>query len=126
MERSLSEIHLDEDDSPYAKEHPSSHRCAGCDEEYEKPILATVTSGGRVQTYYACPRCLSKVGAVKQQQEEAREVSASPEIVRKAAAKSEEGVKCSHFMGYLKKRSKDAAYPEECLTCDKMIECMLH
>ena len=126
MQRSLSEIHLEEDDNPYLKSHSSSHKCAGCDEEYEKPILATVTSGGRVQTYYACPRCLSKVGAVKQQKEEAMEVSAATEIVRNVAVKGEEGVKCGHFLGYLKKRSKDSAFPEECLTCDRMIECMRH
>jgi hypothetical protein len=41
-------------------------------------------------------------------------------------AKREDSVKCTHFLGYLKKRSKEAPIPDECLTCDKMIECMVH
>lgn len=32
---------------------------------------------------------------------------------------------CPHHFGYLSRRPKDAPIPEECLTCRKMIKCML-
>jgi len=32
---------------------------------------------------------------------------------------------CPHYLGYLSKRPKDASIPDECLTCRKMVECML-
>jgi hypothetical protein len=32
--------------------------------------------------------------------------------------------KCSHHFGYLNQRSKGQKIPEECLTCQKVIECM--
>jgi hypothetical protein len=32
---------------------------------------------------------------------------------------------CSHHVGYLKKRSKDEAVPDSCLTCPKILQCMV-
>jgi hypothetical protein len=32
--------------------------------------------------------------------------------------------KCSHEFGYLKKRPKGASIPDECLVCQKMIQCL--
>jgi hypothetical protein len=32
---------------------------------------------------------------------------------------------CPHYLGYLSKRPKDASIPDECLTCRKMVKCML-
>ena len=126
MEKSSSELHID-GDGYYSREHSSIFRCTGCNEKFEKPLLATLSSGGYTQTYYACPRCLSKISNVKHQRsEETREATVSSENIRKRMAKSEESVKCTHFLGYLKKHPKDEAFPEECLTCDRMIECMLH
>ncbi|MEM2971570.1 MAG: hypothetical protein QW270_04010 [Candidatus Bathyarchaeia archaeon] len=33
--------------------------------------------------------------------------------------------RCTHFFGYLSKRSAKDKIPEECLTCGKIVECML-
>jgi hypothetical protein len=53
------------------------------------------------------------------------ETSISMEKVKKVVvAKHEDNVKCKHFLGYLKKRPKDMSFPDECLTCNKMIECL--
>lgn len=34
-------------------------------------------------------------------------------------------VKCQHFFGYLSKLSPDMSVPEECLLCQRVVECML-
>ena len=31
--------------------------------------------------------------------------------------------KCKHYCGYLKNRNKAEEIPEECLTCEKLIQC---
>ncbi len=32
---------------------------------------------------------------------------------------------CPHHVGYLKNRSKDQAVPDSCLTCPKILQCMV-
>lgn len=125
MERSLSSLKMGEE-THFIYGH-DSFRCEGCHSEFHKPLLATVSSRGSVQTYYACPRCLSKVYDVRHDRnEESKTVSVSLEPANKVAvAKHEADVKCQHFVGYLKKREKDTPIPDECLTCEKMIECMV-
>jgi len=34
-------------------------------------------------------------------------------------------VSCPHHVGYLKTRSKDEAVPDNCLTCPKILQCMV-
>jgi len=126
MEKSLKELRLEYENNSIAK-NQNLLRCNQCNGTYQEPILATVSSRGSVQTYNACPRCLSKVSEVKHQRsEEGEQASISMGAVKKVAMKSEENVKCSHFLGYLKKHSKSTPFPDECLVCDKMIECMTH
>jgi hypothetical protein len=80
---------------------------------------------GNVQTYSACPRCLSKVNIIKQQKSEVRESSRTIEKHEKASfAKGKDNADCQHYLGYLKKRPKNESIPDECLTCNKMIECI--
>lgn len=127
MEKSLGSLRM-EDKNIYVVEHAhDSFRCDGCRSEFHKPLLATVSSHGRVQIYYACPRCLTKVDDVEEHRSrENREDSFSVEPIKKAGgAKAEVEVRCHHFVGYLKKRAKDAPIPDECLTCNRMIECMV-
>ncbi|MEM3565521.1 MAG: hypothetical protein QXK18_01430 [Candidatus Bathyarchaeia archaeon] len=101
--------------------------CDGCGENFEKPILATIVSGGSSRTYYACPRCLTKVGEVKPaRHERSDEEKASTVVVRKKEESESEEVKCEHFLGYLKKRPKNTPIPDECLTCSRMIECLAY
>jgi len=93
--------------------------CNECGGTFQKPILATVSCNGRVQEYYACPVCMARIN------EERKKISILKEDVKKPLVKPENNVKCKHFLGYLKKRPKDAAIPDECLTCGKMIGCLL-
>jgi|YelNatPaOPRAMG01_1025707.scaffolds.fasta_scaffold39169_2 DNA-directed RNA polymerase subunit RPC12/RpoP len=99
-------------------------KCKRCGEEFQKPLLATVSSAANAQKYFACPRCLTKFDIVKESKtEEKREAQPAAKERAKAASKLEEA-RCSHFLGYLKKRPKNTPIPDDCLTCDKMIECL--
>jgi len=107
----------------YIEEHCLNFSCSECGEHYQKPILATIYANGNVQKYYACPRCLAKVDkAETQEKEESEEVS--PKAYRRPNVKVEAGTKCQHHFGYLKNRPKNTPIPDECLTCDRMIECL--
>ena len=108
-------------------ESQACSRCDACGEEFEKPVLATVSSGYVVKEYYACPRCLSKVGDVESREsKKEKEVQFLEKEVKIEMDTSEKGETCSHELGYLKRRPKNTPIPEECLTCNKMIECLAY
>ena len=121
MERTQKSLEL----STLHKEDHSFERnsidfvCNECGGTFQKPILATVSYNGRVRVYHACPRCMSRIS------KEGKKITISREDVKKPLVKPENNVRCKHFFGYLKKRPKDVPFPDECLTCDKMIECLL-
>ena len=51
---------------------------------------------------------------------------AAEEPSAKPQEKEEKGSsECSHHFGYLANRPKDAPIPQECLTCPKIVDCML-
>jgi hypothetical protein len=124
MEKSLNYVKLSAENS----EDEPSFRCNECRGTFQKPILVTLSSRGYVQTYNACPRCLSKVTVFKQQKSRETEETSAPidNPMKKSVAKEENNAGCQHFLGYLKGRPKDKSVPDECLTCNKMIECMIH
>jgi DNA-directed RNA polymerase subunit RPC12/RpoP len=126
MQKSISSFKLG-DEYYYSEGSQSSFKCNGCGEEFRKPLLATVSSNISIEKYYACPRCLTKVRtAEKHKCEESDEDTSQPREVKRIAAKLEENVACSHFVGYLKSRPRNTPFPEECLTCSKMIDCLTH
>ena len=101
--------------------------CEVCGKEFEQPLLAEKTSGSHREKYYACPRCLTKVGEVEQQEkaeddeleEEEETADAKPEKPSNAG----DAAGCPYHLGYLKKRERNSPIPETCFTCNKMIEC---
>jgi hypothetical protein len=42
-----------------------------------------------------------------------------------AEIKEKDGKKCSHHFGYLVKHPKNSPYPEECLLCNRLLECIV-
>lgn len=108
------------------RENLSQFKCERCGEEFQKPLLATVSSTYSAQRYFACPRCLTKVDLAKESKaEEKREEQ--PSIREKAKPKEmpkPDDARCNHFLGYLRRRPKDTPIPDDCLTCEKMIECL--
>jgi len=107
-----------------------------CNTEIEEPILLNNLSRTPAEQYYACPHCLIKLDAGTENEEEVIEenldvVPVKPqkgevEAPVKLPKMEEKGpTKCPHYFGYLTKRPKDASIPQECLTCPKIVECML-
>jgi hypothetical protein len=103
------------------------YTCTECRNTFQTPILATVSAYGQTSAYYACPRCIKEVQNVQKtgRKKEERTTIFAEEPLRRTAERAA-GVRCGHFLGYLSKRQKNAPFPDECLTCAKMVECMLH
>ncbi len=97
----------------------------------ETPIKLTNLSAAPMQTYNACPFCFSKVSETEALEEPNNlNVSTSEEVspVRARVQKTAEipeHINCPHYFGYLKKRPRNASIPDTCLTCQKMIQCLL-
>jgi hypothetical protein len=86
-------------------------------------LFTSVSHEGSVQTYYACPRCLSRIPEIEEKATDNIETPASPEQTENVQPEPR-NEKCQHFLGYLKKRPKETAIPEDCLICERIIECM--
>ena len=127
MERSFSPLKFEIDSHLPSETHKNS-RCNTCGEEIKIPLFAVVSCGYLLEEYYACPRCLSKVGDVERNKTVEVDETEEEENVqeREVEDKMEEAVACAHHLGYLKRRPKNTPIPEECLTCAKMIDCMAY
>jgi DNA-directed RNA polymerase subunit RPC12/RpoP len=126
MERNISSLKFGIESPALSTTHARC-RCSTCGEEFETPLLAMISSGFLLEEYYACPRCLSKVGNVENQKNVEVEEADKEEdetLEMEVENKIEENIACAHNFGYLKRRPKNTPIPEECLTCTKMIECM--
>ncbi len=96
-----------------------------CGRVFDKPLELIDLARPSDQSSYVCPYCLTKLEPAQPKQEAVAETF-SEETVEKVedVTEVEEG-KCPHFVGYLKKRPKNAPIPDFCLTCPQMMECML-
>jgi len=109
----------------------NSCSCEACGRVYESAIKLTNLSAVPMQTYDACPFCFSKLDSdAVQEPSNSLKVPTSADLTI-ALEKNQENVDtikqagCQHHFGYLKKRPKNAPIPDECLTCQKMIQCLL-
>ena len=104
--------------------------CEACGRAYENPIRLTNLSAMPMQTYDACPFCFSKLKENQVSEEPDLKTSASNEASDDSGRSDErmerpEHIMCPQYFGYLKKRSKNVPIPDTCLTCQKMIQCLL-
>jgi hypothetical protein len=103
--------------------------CEACGRAYEAPIQLTNLSASPAEVYNACPFCFSRQEEIEKESEESKPSSLKDFNTTSREAqedlKSPEQLMCSHYLGYLKKRPKNAPIPESCLTCPKMIQCLL-
>ena len=102
--------------------------CGCCGREIGLPIKLTVLSGGPEETYSACPFCLTRVEAAKEEVVTAPVLEKKPERLRRKEKMEAVGPSvggCGHHLGYLKGRAKNAAIPDECLVCPKILQCMI-
>ena len=128
MEKTL-QIHAHQYEPTY--ETTKAITCDECKSQFETPIIATLTCQTGTQKYYACPHCLAQVREVHQVQTQRQERSAMRlremhmNSVQTVASKAKQ-TGCAHGIGYLRTRPKNTPIPDECLTCNNMVDCMLH
>jgi len=72
------------------------------------------------ETYYACPHCLTKVDVVVKDQSLGL---VSLETSNTAPEKTPS--ECPYQLGYLKTLPRDAALPDRCLICPKLLQCFV-
>jgi DNA-directed RNA polymerase subunit RPC12/RpoP len=120
-DRPCSETSYKDDTSQ--TEEQAGFKCNECGEQFREPLFTSVYHEGSVQTYYACPRCLSRIRETEGEATGRIETPASPEQTEDVQPEPK-NEKCQHFLGYLKKRPKETVIPEDCLTCERIIECM--
>ncbi len=105
--------------------------CPSCGKKFDQPLHAELRSGTTAEEYYACPRCLTKVGEIEhetraivgeEQEEPALPTEESAPVAEEK--KAEEIQSCPYSLGYLRKRAKGSPIPEGCFTCSQMIACI--
>ncbi len=106
-----------------------------CKKDFTNPIIVQVVGSKNKAPYPACPYCLTEIA-----KEEALEVEEENSVQETKRALVKQAItqlkevestqppsetrKCPHQLGYLKKRPKGEGIPEECMTCEKLLECM--
>ena len=125
MQRIQDLLNVDDDDYP-PKTREEDFTCDECGRTFQKPILATVSTSDQKQTYYACPRCMTKVQSFKAPAKEKKEISSVLTAEPRKPTQEPQDVKCGHFLGFLSKHQKNMPFPDECLTCTRMVECLRH
>jgi DNA-directed RNA polymerase subunit RPC12/RpoP len=107
-----------------------------CGRTFEHPLQLTVLCSDPVETYLACPYCMSRIENGEEEQEDQELTKDAPIALKiKTALQKEQKrdneepeepstPKCTHNFGYLKKRPKGTSIPDECLVCPKMIQCL--
>ena len=91
-----------------------------CKKEFERPLMLTDFSRTPRESYYACPHCLTKVDVVAKDK---KLDSVSLESSEGASGKTPS--ECSFRFGYLKTLPREAAIPDGCLSCPKLLQCFV-
>ena len=118
-----TDLQAQEKDDANQIDEQGCFKCDKCGEQFQKPLFTSISSEGLVQTYYACPRCLSKVPEAEEKEIDKHEAVIQA-IQAEETQPKPQTEKCAHFLGYLKKKPKETSIPESCLTCEKIFECM--
>jgi len=95
------------------------------DAENEEDVIKESAPGPPIRP--SLKKVLDPFSTKPQMEREGREEApVKPSKEEEKGPEGEESPKgCPHHFGYLAHRPKDASIPEECLTCQKIVECML-
>ncbi len=130
MNRNINTLDMEQNNS--STSNPEGICCENCGDRFEKPLFTTISSGQVLKEYYACPKCLSKIISVDvQKPKKVTQIENFKEELPEAEIKEETKIEnkiigCKNSIGYLKRRPKNSPIPEECFTCNKMIDCMAY
>lgn len=120
-----------------AKKEKQSFTCPNpkCAKDFTTPITVQDLSSKNETSYSACPHCLTKIETENEPEidEEETQTIESARIRQTIAQLKEIKAtqppptihKCPHRFGYLRTRSKSEGIPEECMICEKLLDCML-
>jgi hypothetical protein len=94
-----------------------------------------VENVGNGAVYKACPYCLTEIivekpviisAAEPKNLEEVNKAEERPLAKEKLKIQTvSEKTECKHYFGYLSQRSSKEGVPEECIVCEKIVQCML-
>jgi hypothetical protein len=110
-----------------------------CRKVFTRPLKADAQGSTRNKPYDACPYCLTEVVMVSSDPEPdglrdlpkpatERFVETPPENdspVEKQSQIADNAATCKHSFGYLSKRTGNEGIPDECMTCENIVQCML-
>jgi len=96
---------------------------AGCGRSFVKPVVLTDESKLPRETYYACPHCLSRLEIFVDDSKKMRLVSVARSSVPREAAPPPP--QCQHYFGFLQGVGGKASLPDECLTCPRIMQCLV-
>lgn len=106
-----------------------------CAKVFANPLTVQDLSSKNKASYSACPHCLTEIATEKEPEIEEEEQEQTIKSVRirqtieqlkeiKPTEQPPAKQKCPHHYGYLKTRSKSENIPEECMICEKLLDCM--
>jgi len=94
-----------------------------CKKTFDKPLKTLNLQQDPAKSYAACPYCLTKI----EELETNKPVKTKIEHLSKKESKPKEKTNtCQYFFGYLSQREKKADFPEECMICTQIVDCMLN
>jgi hypothetical protein len=101
-----------------------------CEKKFENLILVHDYSKKPPDIYYGCPYCLMKLDPIATQILKKEEISTEKTVDKKTEIASPQPEKeipqgCPQYFGYLYVRPKDDIIPQECLVCQKILDCTL-
>lgn len=106
-----------------------------CGKIFTNPVRVENLCSRSAKVYEACPFCLTEITlddtsvAMEEKKDSKIEESEGEEEKRPRAKMQDESLSkvhgCSHHLGYLSKRSSKESIPEECMICEKIVQCML-
>jgi len=108
-----------------------------CGKVFADPIIVQDISSKNESSYHACPYCLTEIVIEKtpeieekrrtrnKKRIEIEEEKVRPVKIKSTQQPSLEQHECLYHFGYLSQRSRKEEIPEECMTCEKVVQCML-
>jgi hypothetical protein len=108
-----------------------------CNKEFTSPITVYDLSSANTDKYDGCPYCLTAIETAEDSDndEKEQELEINGNKIDKVRSflmdansesnKNPSPQKCPKHFGYLNQRSRGEKTPEECMSCPKLIECML-
>jgi hypothetical protein len=101
-----------------------------CEKKFENLIIVHDSSHMPSDSYYACPYCLMKLDPIATQILKKDEISIEEKVEKKTEIANTHPEKeipkgCPQYFGYLYVRPRDDIIPQECLMCQKILDCTL-